>query len=261
MKNNKKYLFPSRTQRRNINSKIVNHTDIAIYMLFCPNYPNDWNRFVYENWLIGSELPHNLSLFKAKLDEDLFYILSKQKEFWLDTDLSKITVKPLVCEIESDLPNVIDKFANWSLDFFTDQVTKTTSKLQDYFQLKYPDINIESSLFHTWLPNLWDNQKYFWIEIQNGEYPTDFLDRCSFIARERTYMFEQLYWITKADQRIQIAQRQMANYLAVTKSIAQANPWSLVINSPTPNLYYVENKRTPEVIWEEEFNLPIFQII
>jgi len=261
MKNNIKYLFPSRKQRRNLNWKIAENKEILIYILLCPNYPNDGNRFIYENGQIGSELSHNIDVFKKKIDDDLLYILSKQKEFWLDDDLSSISLRPLVCEIESNLPNVIERFANWNLDFFIQQVQSTVTKTQFYFQTEYPNINVEAWLFHQALPNLSINQEAFEIKVQDFNYPKDFLDRCAYIARERTYMFEQLYWVFWFDDKIKIARRQMINYLAVTKSIAQKSPWALVINSPTPNLYYLESKKTSEVIWENEDNLPIFQII
>jgi hypothetical protein len=106
------------------------------------------------------------------------------------------------------------------------------------------DLQIEASTFDKALLTLPVRQQQF----MQYEVPSDYQIHYKNVAVSRDHMFEKLYGAQTAEEKVALACRQMINYLAVTRSIADMSQNSFVINAKSPNTYYVTNEQTPELL-------------
>jgi len=214
------------------------HKQAQVLMLLCPDYPHDGSKFTYDNKPIGDAASPTTPSFLTRLSILLNCLI--EKEF----DLKSLNLYPLVCEIESDLPNVLSKFANGSADYFNEAVNRTAANTQTVFNDQFPFLNIQGGTFHSGMPALKgaqnEIQQYVNDLIMTGQLPPVFAERLDYIATNRSFMFENLYGAGTYEEKYELAVRQMVNYLAVAKGLAEAFPdGCAVLNNQTPNSLYV----------------------
>lgn len=198
-----------------------------------------------------------LPTFLPKLNI-LLHCLS-QKGFKLD----QFNLHPLVCEIEADLPNVIDKFAKGNSGYFHQSVIANATASTVTLKNIYPYLNIEGGTFSSGMSQLSAAREYMegYVEflIERNRFPKVFLSKLESIAQDRKFMFENLYGAKTPQEKYAIALRQMVNYLAVDLALAYEFPEGcVVLNNMTPNLEYVKQ---PEKFMREFFQLdPIIEL-
>lgn len=163
----------------------------------------------------------------------------------LGGSIPNIELYPLICEIEADLPMVIEKFSNGESDIFNQRVRKSSQTAQTLFSARFPFVNISSGLFGDLIPNL--NQTRASIAdslTAEGNFhhlPNSYKSQLHKVATEREYMFFKLYGAEEYEDRFEIAVRQMISYLAVFKELSIKFPQGVVLlNRKTPNQYYLE---------------------
>jgi hypothetical protein len=209
-----------------------------IILLLCPAYPFSDNKFNYEkDELMSDSLPPVLPKFINRIDTLLY--ASHLKEH----GIPKIYLKALVCDIESDLPNVVNRFANGSIDYFNQCVQESSQRTEEVLKNRYPYLHVKGSTFTEEFPALSEIQ----LELQNkvkddrAPLPIQYQSHLSKVVEERGEgMFKYLYGATNFEEKYALAQRQMINYLAVTKAVALTHTrGALILNTATPNSFYV----------------------
>lgn len=176
-----------------------------------------------------------------------------------------MNIRPIICEIEGDLPNVISKFANSNENYFLSCIEESAQKATLVLQNRYPFVNVQGGNFQSLMTSINEDRHYIEATIRNleidGGLPEQFQAQLEFVANNRNFMFQNLYGASTSEEFYQLARRQMVNYLAVSRSLASALPnGCVVLNMQTPNSVYV--KQAPRllnpILGITEKILPIF---
>lgn len=223
---------------------------INVYLLLCPDYPYDASarRFAYNSGKsMGSGLsptvpqsfsPHFETFLKAVYLEDEHLVPS-------------VKVKPLVCDIEADLPNVVETFAGGDVAHFHACAQASAQVAGDYFATRFPYLEVDAGTFNLSLqtPGMdLDMIRGDMVErmrqmLESDERMKGYRMKVEQIAEERIEMFRDLYGVTDEEGRRALAFRQMVNYLAVIYALSMLHPeGSIVFNLKTPNSYYVSKQ-------------------
>lgn len=247
-------------------SKLVNaaereNSDIEVPMLLCPAYPHDGSNFTYKD---GSKMTGDVSptlhLFIREADRLLACL--HQREF----DLQRVHFKPMVCEIESDLPNVVKKFAAGDDAYFQSSVLATAIRSYEVLQNRYPFVQITASNFSQGIPGLTEDRSFIELVIDTliaeNELPDFLNNQLHYVAQNRNHMFQNLYGANTIEEFYSLAKRQMINYLAVSRGLAHTyRKGCVVFNVNTPNAKYVtanERLLRPVLRADSSVRLPIF---
>jgi len=233
-----------------------------VLLLLCPAYPHDGVRFTYQRGQeMTGDIPPTIGKFVKKIDI-LLHCLYRQNL------LQNLTLQALVCEIESDLPRVVDTFARSSKEQFKQNVLESAAKTETYLQQRYPYLEVQGSTFYGTFHYLEDHQQRIRDEIKSGNIilPNTFIQQLDQVVDERgNSMFRDLYGAETREEQYNLAVRQMINYLAVTAAAAQQYPRGcLIINAATPNYAYVS--QSDEVMRgvlgiPDEVQVPDYQFI
>lgn len=215
-------------------------------MLLCPDYSHDGKGFTYDGSLGKGLNPTIYSGFMPRLEMLLFLTeyesVGKQRR-----DSGLVSVYPLVCEIEYDLPRVVGKFTEGDPLVFLNRVEESSKIAQGQFRKRYPQNRVLAGTFCGFLRSLPEIQKEIIGRMNllsdQGELPQVYEERLRNIAQSRIFMFSKLYGAETPEERQAIAFRQMCNYLAVAKALAIRFPKGcVVLNGKTPNAGYFEVK-------------------
>lgn len=217
-----------------------------VVLLLCPDYSHDGNGFTYDEPLGRDLNPTIYSGFMPRL-EMLFFLTEYESQREHQRDSGLVSVYPLVCEIEYDLPTVVGKFAKGDPLEFLGCVKESVGVAQDRFEKRYPRNQVFASTFCVLLSDLPEIQKEIFGQMKSlrerGELPLIYKERLEYTTQNRPQMFSKLYGAETEEERRTIAFRQMCNYLAVTKALAFRFPEGcIVLNGKTPNAGYVEVK-------------------
>lgn len=209
--------------------------EINIVELLCPDYPHDGKNFTYQGEM-GSGLNPTVSSQFIPQTELLLYGINK-----LIGRVPDVSIYPLVCEIESDLPMVTEVFAQGSQERFLSCIRSSYTQAQDLYNSRFPYSKVYAQDFTGLLGNLNQRQEHVDYLIQQGLLPDIFNEQVKNVAESRTFMFSKLYGAQTYEQFIFIATRQMRNYLAVYKALSERFPTGcIVLNKHTPNEFYLK---------------------
>lgn len=174
----------------------------------------------------------------------------------------KIKLEPLVCDIENDIPGVIDNFCNGSKEFFFEQVTKSSQITAEFFKTEYQNVEINCNTFTSLIGSELLQSKIDLVTdyMQQGLLPIDFFLQAQNVAKMRAKSISMQYGKDTLDEQYQMALRHMTSYLGVSLSLAEKFPEGcLVFNNNSPNLYYVKSTSKMKKIFNiPDSNLPIF---
>ena len=246
---------------RIIRNNIEQGKQTEVILLLCPSYPHDGERFVYDSdELMTGEAAPTLPIFMKRTD----LLIHTMKDSSLPTE--GIIFKPMICEIEQDLPNVLERFAKGSQNYFRQSVDSTVEKTTQLMKSRYPNQTVEGSNFSAAMNDLEEIQLEVTArimgKIEDGTFNKRMLDHAQHVAHNRNYMFQHLYGETSKQGFMRLALRQMCNYLAVMKAIAlQSERSAIILNMQTPNSFYVTQKSQtirPILEVDQHTPLPIF---
>lgn len=237
-----------------IKKQLIEKVKIPVLMLLCPAYPHNGKKFTYEkNQLLDDGISPMVSHFNKRF--------SKLVENLNQNNLA-IELNPLICDIEHDIPGVIDNFCNGNVSFFFEQVEKSSQVTADFFNQEYPNIETKKGTFTSLIG---DGLLKSQIELVGQYYkqnliPSDFLLQAKKVAQMRAESMSKQYATTTLDEQYKMAIRHMTSYLAVSLALAEKFPEGcIVFNNNSPNLYYVKSANKLQNIFNlQNSNLPIF---
>jgi len=200
-------------------------------------------------------VPHFDKIFRRFKDSILFIN---------DSARPSLELHPLVCDIESDIPGVIENFCNNSTEFFYQQVENSKLETGHFFENQYPDIEVVPNTFTSLIGKEFLNSKMSLIDnyIQQDEskLPREFFLQAKHVATIRANSILRQYGKETMEEQYKMALRHMKSYLAVSMALAEKFPdGCLVFNNNSPNLYYVKSTSKLKKLFDlADCNFPIF---
>jgi hypothetical protein len=231
-----------------IKRSLSDNMKIPVLLLLCPSYPHDGKKFTYKGKMTNDVSP-TLPKFIRKINL-LMSILSARK--------NSVEINSLICDIEYDLPSVVEKFTNGSVDEFFDNVKDTSLKTKHELTELYPGNAVNGDTFLNAFGL--DEFERYQAAASQFKYPSGFELKKSEIAKNRSEMFSKLYNSNNPLKDLLLADRQLQNYLSTYLAIADKYPdGCLVLNDQSPNLYYIKSQAIVRSISSvENQKLPIF---